>query len=140
MAENKTSPNDQSVEQFLDAVANTQRREDSFTVLNIMREVTGLEARMWGSSIVGFGSYHYRYESGREGDMILSGFSPRKQSLVIYSMGSIDEDDELFRRLGKHTMGKGCLYIKRLGDIDLPALRSLIGESFKRAKEKAGVA
>lgn len=138
MAENKTTANDQSVEQFLDTVADEQRREDSFKMLNIMREVTGLEAKMWGSSIIGFGSYHYRYESGREGDMMLAGFSPRKQSLVIYNMGSIDEDDELFRSLGKHTMGKGCLYIKRLDDIDVPTLKRLLGESFKRVKEKTG--
>jgi hypothetical protein len=137
MPENKTIPNDQNVEHFLDAVADEQRRKDSFTLLKIMREVTGLAARLWGSSIVGFGSYHYRYESGREGDMILAGFSPRKQSLVIYNMGSVDEDDQLFRRLGEHTMGKGCLYIKRLDDIDLPTLKSLIEESFKRVKEKA---
>jgi hypothetical protein len=139
MAENKTTPNDQNVEHYLNAVADEQRRNDSFAILELMREVTGLEAEMWGSSIVGFGSYHYRYESGREGDMILAGFSPRKQNLVIYNMGSFGQDDELLRKLGKYTLGKGCLYIKRLDDIDLPILKSLIEESFRRIKEKAKI-
>jgi hypothetical protein len=96
-----------------------------------------MEPRMWGSSIVGFGSYHYRYESGREGDSILAGFSPRKQNLTIYSMGGVDPDDELLKKLGKHTNGKGCLYIKRLDDIDLAVLRRLIEASFMLAKERA---
>src|SRR5262245_28615200 len=104
MAEGKTTPNDQNVEHFLQAVADEQRRNDSFALLALMREVTGLDATMWGSGIVGFGSYHYRYASGREGDMMLAGFSPRKQHLVIYHMGSFDRNDELLRTLGKHAM------------------------------------
>jgi hypothetical protein len=137
MAENKTVPTDQSVEEFLNTIEDEQKRRDSFTLLDLMREVTGMEPRMWGSSIVGFGSYHYRYESGREGDSILAGFSPRKQNLTIYSMGGVDPDDELLKNLGKHTTGKGCLYIKRLGDVDPAVLKRLIEASFTRAKDRA---
>jgi Domain of unknown function (DU1801) len=137
MAENKTVPTDQGVEDFLYSIADEQKREDSFTLVDLMREVTGLEPQMWGSSIVGFGSYHYMYASGREGDTMLVGFSPRKQNLTIYNMGGIDPEDELFKQLGKHTTGKGCLYIKRLDDVDLPTLKRLIEASFMRAKERA---
>jgi len=137
MAENKTVPTDQSVDDFLNAIEDEQKRKDSFMLLNLMREVTVLEPRMWGSSIVGFGSYHYRYASGREGDTMLVGFSPRKQNLTIYNMGGIDPDDNRFKKLGKHTTGKGCLYIKRLDDIDLPTLKSLVAASFTRTKEHA---
>jgi hypothetical protein len=137
MTENKTIPTDQSVDDFLNALDDAQKRKDSFALLDLMREVTGMEAKMWGSSIVGFGSYHYRYASGREGDTMLVGFSPRKQNLTIYNMGSIDPDDERFKELGKHTTGKGCLYIKRLDDVDLPTLKALIEASFTRAKEHA---
>jgi hypothetical protein len=136
MAENKTTPNDQSVEQFLNAIADEQKRTDSFTLVDLMRQVTGMDPRMWGGSIVGFGSYHYTYDSGREGDTILAGFSPRKQNLTIYNMGGIDPDDDLLKKLGKYTAGKGCLYIKRLDDIDLPTLKRLIEASFTRVKQK----
>ena len=137
MAENKTTPNDQDVEQFLNSFDGERKRKDSFTILELMKQVTGREPRMWGSSIVGFGSYHYTYESGREGDMILAGFSPRKQNLTLYNMGGFERYDELLKKLGKHTTGKGCLYIKRLDDVDLPTLKSLIEESFKHVKQKA---
>jgi hypothetical protein len=136
MAENKTTPTDQSVEDFLNGIADEQKRNDSFTLLGLMREVTGMEPQMWGSSIVGFGSYHYKYESGREGDTILAGFSPRKQNLTIYNMGGVDPDDDLITKLGKHTTGKGCLYIKRFDDVDLPTLKRLIEASFTRTKER----
>ena len=136
MAENKTIPNDQDVEQFLNAIADERKRQDSFAILELMKQATGLEPRMWGSSIVGFGSYHYKYDSGREGDTIIAGFSPRKQNLTIYNMGSFQDDDELLKNLGKHTTGKGCLYIKRLDDIDLPTLKRLIEESVKHIKQK----
>ena len=92
---------------------------------------------MWGSSIVGFGSYHYKYASGREGDTILARIAPRKQNLTIYKMGGIDADDALLKKLGKHTTGKGCLYIKRLDDVDLPTLKSLVAASFTRTREHA---
>jgi len=137
MAKNKTTPTEQSVEEFLNAVADERKREDSFAILELMKQVTGLEPKMWGSSIVGFGSYHYKYESGREGDMILAGFSPRKQNLTIYNMGGIDKDGDLLKKLGKHTVGGGCLYIKRLDDVDLPTLKRLIEESLKHTQHKA---
>ncbi len=137
MAENKTTPNDQDVEQFLNSVDDERKRKDSFTILELMKQVTGREPRMWGSSIVGFGSYHYTYESGREGDMPLAGFSPRKQNLTLYNMGGFERYDDLLKKLGKHTTGKGCLYIKRLDDVDLPTLKSLIEESVKHVKQKA---
>lgn len=137
MAENKTTPNNQDVEHFLNSIADEQKRKDSFTLLELMKQVTGMEPRMWGSSIVGFGSYHYTYESGREGDTILAGFSPRKQNVTLYHMGSFDQSNDLLKQLGKHTTGKGCLYIKRLDDVDLPTLKRLIEESVKHVKQKA---
>ena len=137
MAENKTVPTDQPVEDFLNALADEQKRKDSFTLVELIREVTGLEPTMWGSSIVGFGSYHYTYVSGRQGDTILAGFSPRKQNLTIYNMGGVDLDDALLKKLGKHTAGKGCLYIKRLDDVDLPTLKLLIAKSLERIQQKA---
>lgn len=136
MADNKTTPNDQNVEQFLNAIEDERKREDSFKLLELMKQVTGLEPKMWGSSIVGFGSYHYKYASGREGDAILAGFSPRKQNLTLYNMGGFDRLDDLLGQLGKHTTGKGCLYIKRLDDVDLATLKTLIEESFKYHQHK----
>jgi hypothetical protein len=94
---------------------------------------------MWGSSIIGFGSYRYKYESGREGDTMIAGFSPRKQNLTIYNMGSFEEDDDLLKKLGKHTVGKGCLYIKRLSDVDVPTLKTLIEESVKHVKQRENI-
>jgi hypothetical protein len=100
-----------------------------------MKQVTGMEPKMWGTSIVGFGSYHYKYDSGREGDMIRTGFSPGKQNLTLYLMGGLERYDDLLSKLGKHTTGKGCLYIKRLDDVDMPTLKSLIEESFNYRAE-----
>jgi len=137
MAENKTVPTDQSVEDFLSGVADEQKRKDSFALVDLMREITRLEPRMWGSSIVGFGSYHYKYASGREGDTMLAGFSPRKQNLALYNMGGVDPNDALLKKLGKHTTGKGCLYIRRLDDVDLPTLKRLLEASVKRVQERA---
>ena len=134
MAENKTIPTDQNVEDFLNALADERKRKDSFTLLELMKQVTGMEPKMWGSSIVGFGSYHYKYESGREGDTILAGFSPRKHNLTVYNMGGFAQYDDLLKKLGRHTIGGGCLYIKRLDDVDLPTLKSLIEESVKHVK------
>ena len=136
MTENKTTLTNQSVEQFLDAVADEQKRKDSFTLLELMKQVTGMEPKMWGSSIVGFGSYHYKYESGREGDAIVAGFSPRKQNLTLYNIGGFEQYDDLLKKLGKYTLGKGCLYIKHLDDIDLPTLKILIEESVKHVKHE----
>src|SRR5210317_1474295 len=123
MAEPKTKKNDASVENFLNSVANQTRREDSLSLLGLMRDVTGEEAKMWGSSIVGFGSYHYVYQSGREGDWMLTGFSPRKQNLAIYIMPGFSAYDSLLDKLGKHKTGKSCLYINKLADVDLKVLK-----------------
>jgi hypothetical protein len=131
MTQNKTVPNDQSVEQFLNAVTDEQKRKDSFTILELMQQITGLEPQMWGSSIVGFGSQHYKYDSGREGDMPQIGFSPRKQNLTLYITDRFEHYDDLFKQLGKYTTGKSCLYIKRLNDVDMPTLKTLIEASFK---------
>jgi len=129
MAEPKTRPSDQSVEAFLEGVADEQRRRDSRAVLKLMREVTGTEPRMWGDSIVGFGSYHYQYASGREGDWFLTGFAPRKQALTLCIMSGFDGYAALLDQLGRYTTGKSCLYVKRLEDVDLPTLRELIRQS-----------
>ena len=100
----------------------------------MMREITGLEPDMWGPSIIGFGDYHYKYESGREGEMFLTGFSPRKQSLSLYIMAGFDSYDDLLARLGKHRKGASCLYINKLADVDMAVLRELVRESFDHAK------
>ena len=125
MAELKTRPTDASVEKFLNTVTDDQKREDSFALVDLMREVTKAEPVMWGSSIVGFGSYHYKYASGRDADWFLVGFSPRKQNLTLYIMSGFEQYDALLEALGKHSTGKSCLYIKRLADIDMPTLRDL---------------
>ncbi|HRV93869.1 MAG TPA: DUF1801 domain-containing protein [Anaerolineae bacterium] len=129
MAELKTKPTNHSVEAFLNSVADDQKRQDSFTILNLMAEVTGDEPQMWGDSIVGFGRYHYKYASGREGDWFLTGFSPRKQNLTLYIMAGFDEYDNLMAQLGKYKTGKSCLYIKKLKDIDQAVLRELVKQS-----------
>ena len=134
MAELKTRPTEASVTEFLDGVEHDRRREDGFTLLDLMRDVTGEEPRMWGPSIVGFGSYHYKYRTGREGDMPLVGFSPRKQSLTLYLMGDWEGRQELLARLGKHKTGKGCLYINKLQDVDLPTLGELIRQSVEQVR------
>ena len=125
-AKNKTQKTDLSVEGFLNGVKDEQKRSDSFKILKMMPEISGYEPKMWGPSIVGFGEYHYKYESGREGDMCRIGFSPRAQNLTLYMMpGYSDFSDEL-SRLGKHKLGKSCLYIKRLSDVDEDVLREMI--------------
>ena len=135
MAELKTQRNDGDVQAFLNSVENEKRREDAFVVLDLMRRVTGLEPEMWGGSIVGFGSYHYRYASGREGDWFKAGFSPRKQALTLYMMAGTSKHQELYDRLGKFTTGKSCLYIKRLEDIDLDVLEELVAASAAYVEE-----
>ena len=137
MAENKTQKTGASVEEFLASVESKTRREDGFRVLQLMQEVTGLEPEMWGPSIVGFGDYHYRYESGREGDFFLTGFSPRKQSLSLYIMAGFDAYDGLLSRLGKHRKGASCLYINKLADVDMDVLRQLVQQSFEHARESS---
>lgn len=137
MAELKTLPTTASVTDFLNAVADEKRRQDCFALADLMREVTGEEPVMWGPSIVGFGSYHYCYESGREGNWMVTGFSPRKANLTLYIMSGFGQYDELLQKLGKHTTGQACLYIKRLSDIDLVVLRQLIAESVAFVKSTA---
>ena len=129
MAQLKTQKNDASVEQFLDGVANERKRQDSYAILELMQDVTGEEPAMWGTSIIGFGSYHYKYASGRENDWFLVGFSPRKQNLTLYIMSGFDEYESLLADLGKYKTGKSCLYINKLVDVDLSTLRELIEKS-----------
>ena len=135
MAELKTKKNDASVEGFLTGVENERRRKDSFVVLEMMKRITGEEPTMWGSSIVGFGSYHYRYASGREGDWPRIGFSPRKQSLTLYVMPGFSNYDDLLSRLGKHRTGKSCLYVNKLADVDMDVLEQLIRSSLDAMRE-----
>ena len=134
MAELKTQLNDGSVEDFLNSVEDEQKRADSFRICEIMEEITGEPGQMWGSSIVGFGSYHYKYASGREGDWMLVGFSPRKQNLTMYVMDGVGSHDDLLAKLGKFKTGKSCLYVKRLSDIDEGVLRDMIERSVERLK------
>lgn len=135
MAELKTQPNEQNVEDFLNTVENVTKRQDSFTILELMKKETGEEPIMWGDSIVGFGTYKYKYASGREGEWLVTGFSPRKQNLTLYIMSGFDEYDNLLKKLGKHSTGKSCLYIKKLEDVDQDVLRELVSKSVEHMKE-----
>jgi hypothetical protein len=130
MAEMKTKVNDASVESWLDAAEPPGRAADARAVAALMRRVSGHEPKMWGSSIVGVGSYHYRYESGREGEMCRLGLSPRKANLVLYLAGGQSRFESILGRLGKFTTGKGCLYIKRLSDVNLGVLEELLATSW----------
>ena len=136
MAELKTKLNDGSVEDFLNGVEDEQKREDSFELLQMMGEISGEPAKMWGKDIVGFGTYHYVYASGREGDWMLSGFSPRKASLSIYLMAGFDQLGDELTALGKHKSSKGCLYVKKLSDIDENVLRKMIKKSIAIMKKR----
>ena len=135
MAEAKTKPTNESVNEFLNKISDEERRADCFAVAKLMEEITGEKPKMWGPSIVGFGSYHYKYESGREGDWPITGFSPRKKDLTLYLMMGFEKHGELMEKLGKHSVGKSCLYINRLSDIDAPTLRKLIKQSVKDLKD-----
>lgn len=126
MAENKTKPGKASVTAFIDAIEDKQKRGDVKKVAAMMREATGSRARMWGTSIIGYGSYHYKYDSGREGDFLITGLSPRKQALTVYVMPGFSRFEALMSKLGKYKTGKSCLYIKRLADIDEKVLNRLI--------------
>ncbi|HEY2467848.1 MAG TPA: DUF1801 domain-containing protein [Terracidiphilus sp.] len=129
MVENKTKPTQSSVSKTVNAVADESRRADAKKLVRILQEVTGEKPKMWGPSIVGFGTHHYRYKSGREGDTPLAGFSPRKNACVVYGLLGVDGSDKLLARLGRFTTGKGCLYIKKLADVDEQVLRDLIARS-----------
>ena len=134
-AEVKTKVNDASVTKFLNGVADEQKRNDCFEILKLMKQITKAEPKMWGSSIVGFGSYHYKGKSGREGDWPLTGFSPRKQSLTLYLTGGFEAHTALLEKLGKFTTSVGCLYIKTLDDVDRKVLKELVQASVKKMKQ-----
>ena len=136
MAELKTKLNDSSVKDFLNVIEDEQKRTDSFELLKMMEEISGEPAKMWGTNIVGFGAYHYVYASGREGDWMLSGFSPRKASISVYLMAGFEQLSDELASLGKHKVGKGCLYIKSLGDIDEKHLRKMIKKSIAIMKKR----
>jgi hypothetical protein len=139
MADNKTKPTKLNAAAFVDALTDETQRADAKALAKLMQSATGEKAMMWGPSIIGFGSYHYKYESGREGDMPLVGFSPRKAATVLYGMMGSDESEALLVKLGKYTTGKGCLYIKKLGDVDQEVLDALVVKavSSKRAQHAA---
>jgi len=135
MAELKTKKNNASVTEFLDSVSDPVKRQDSYTILKMMEQITGAPAVMWGDAIVGFGDMHYKYASGREGDWMLAAFSPRKQNLTLYIMTGFNQHLGILARLGKYKTGKGCLYINRLTDVDQNVLHELIQESFDYLKK-----
>jgi hypothetical protein len=138
MAELKTRRTGASVNAFLDGIADESRREDCRTLVRLMKKVTGAEPKMWGAGMVGFGSYHYRYASGHEGDWFLTGFAPRKQDLTLYIMAGFDGCEELLGKLGRHKTGKSCLYVKGLEGLDLGALEKLIAASVRHMKRTYG--
>jgi hypothetical protein len=135
MAELKTKVTKASVDQFLQGIKDVKKREDCYQILKIMKKATKSEPKMWGPSIIGFGDRHYVYESGREGDWFLAGFSPRIQNLTLYMMGGFDQ--KLLKKLGKYKTGKGCLYVNKLEDVDLKVLNELIVNSVKTSKVDA---
>jgi hypothetical protein len=132
MAELKTKVTKVSADKFLQGIKDEKKREDCYQILKIMKKATKAEPKMWGTSIIGFGDQHYVYESGREGDWFITGFSPRVQNLTLYMMGGFDQ--ELLKKLGKYKTGKGCLYINKLEDVDTKILDKLIATSVKKAK------
>jgi hypothetical protein len=125
----KTQETDNSVVEFIESVENSKKREDAYKLVDIFSETTGFEAKMWGPSIIGFGSYHYKYESGHEGDAPLVGFSPRKAKISLYFAPGEPKRENLLKEFGKHTTGKGCVYINKVADIDIAVLQSLITQS-----------
>jgi len=135
VAENKTKPTKVSVTAFINSIEDKQKRLDARKVAAMMREATGSRARMWGANIVGFGEYHYKYDSGREGDFMITGFSPRKQALTLYVIPGFKHFEPLMNKLGKYKTGKSCLYIKRLADIDEKVLKQLIVGSVKHMRK-----
>lgn len=136
MSENKTKASDASVDAYLEAIADPARRTDCQALVRLMQKTTGERPRMWGSSIVGFGSYHYKYESGREGDACATGFSSRKTDISVYLTADFPGQEALLARLGKHKMGKACLSIRRLSDVDLGVLEQLVAGSVKAVRER----
>lgn len=139
MAELKTQETDADVSKFLAGIADEQKRQDSQALRKLFEEVTGRPAKMWGSSIVGFGRYSYKYASGREGEWLATGFSPRKANLTIYIMDNFDNHQDLLARIGKATTAKSCLYIKKLADVDMDVLKELIKRSYANVKSGGGI-
>ena len=135
---NQTTQTEESVYDFLEKVPDQNKRDDCKVIIEMMKKVTGLPPKMWGPSIIGFGTYHYKYESGREGDMLKIGFSPRKQNITLYIMPGFDRYDDIMKTLGKHRIGKSCLYIKGLSDVNKVQLLSLIEESYSYMTTKYG--
>ena len=136
MTELKTKINDKDVEAFLNSVSDEKKRQDCFVLLDLIRRTTKFEPKMWGDSIVGFGSFHYKSKSGQEGDWYLTGFSPRKQNLTIYIITGFDQHKTLMNKIGKHKSSKGCLYINSVDDIDLKLLGELVGKSVKEVAKR----
>jgi len=136
MAENKTKPTQLKVSDFIAGIENKVKRDDCRELMKLMAKITGNRAKMWGTAIVGYGKYHYKYESGREGDFFLTGFSPRKQALSIYIVSGFSINPELMEKLGKYKTGKSCLYVKKLDDVDRLVLAQLIKESVAYIREK----
>lgn len=135
-SKNKTSPTGASVEAFINALPDEKKKQDSYALINMMREVTGHEPYMWGPTIIGFGNYHYKYESGREGDAPIAGFSPRKAALSLYFESEFPGREELLAKLGKHTAAVACVYVNKLADIDLGVLKKMTTASVKQTKKK----
>ncbi len=136
MAELKTKQTNQSVEAFLNGIENEKRRQECYVVLELMKNVTGAEPKMWGDAIVGFGTYRFKYATGREGDWFLTGFSPRKQNLTLYIMSGFEAYEPLMAKLGKHKTGKSCLYLSKLADVDLTVLKELVAQSVQHNAQK----
>lgn len=135
MAENKNQQNDSSVAAFLNQVVDERKRQDSYIILKLMEELSGHPPKMWGESIIGFGAYHYKYESGREGDFLRIGFAPRKQNIALYLIAGANRDADLLQKLGKYKTGVSCLYINKLADVNLDVLRTLITNSLAHMSE-----
>ncbi len=136
MSENKTQVTEASVVQFITAVTPEQKRQDAFALLEMMERLSGYQAKMWGASMVGFGEYHYKYDSGREGDAMRIGFSPRKANLAVYIMSGFTHHQDLLAQLGKHKTTKSCLYLNHLKDVNLKVLEQLISQELKYMAEK----
>lgn len=139
MAKNKTAETEKNVMEFIHEFADTeQKRKDSYELIELMQNVSGYEPKMWGSNIIGFGTYHYKYNSGHEGDSALIGFSPRKSAISLYVFTGLDEHEHLLKGLGKFKMGKACIYVNKLSDIDQLQLKTLMEETIKFLKSKYG--
>ena len=136
MADNKTKQTNLNVKDFIDSVTDEQKRKECYEILNMLENASGEKAKMWGTSIVGFGMYHYKYNSGREGNFMRIGFAPRKQNIVLYIMTGAGRDKELLKKLGKYKTGKSCLYINKLADVDVNILKQLIDSSLELMAKK----